>query len=526
MKKLLSIILAALMLATALASCATVSPTGAAVSANIRLTSSDALDAAAWLSARLEDKLTDSVVIGTNADGYGVALSTLEENGYVIRSLGDEIAILANSEGGLDRAVREYAKAVEKGGAAGIDVTYDDGPRVKKLTIGDADISEFVISYKSAELIDAANEISDLLKLATGVRLSVEETVDADHLIYFEEAPSDKNLGDYGYEYEVKDGSLYIRGSKYGGALNGVWRFLENELDWRGLIYGEAELMPADEIAVPDGTAKSERPAFDYLYAYYNAWGSYDTPRTGYANRNSYVYGRIANACHGMQAHFADCALNQICYTNDDVYEDVYYNVRDYIDDLLKQGYVVGENLLDVDIAQGDNPNYCGCKECRKVYAEEGGNVGAVVRFANRLATQINEEDYKFDAPLYFKIFAYAGTNAPPKKTAPNEYIYVTFCTDMNCSNHLLDGSDCSGTTGVGNRNNKIYAEWLEGWCAICPNMYVWDYALDTVLAQYTVTDTMYHDFKYLADLGVKGIFWQCQFHGLGIQRVEHQLLA
>ena len=183
-------------------------------------------------------------------------------------------------------------------------------------------------------------------------------------------------------------------------------------------------------------------------------------------------------------------------------------------------------NFYAVDIAQGDNSNYCGCKNCRKVVAEEGGNVGAVMRFANRLSEEINEVDYEFGAPLWFQIFAYAGTNQPPKKTMPNEYISVTFCTDGNCSNHPLDGSGCAAATGLGyRRNNRDYAAWLEEWCSICDKMYVWDYALDTALGQYTVTDVMYQDFRYLAKLGVRGIFWQCQFDGLGIQRVEHQLL-
>ena len=54
MKKALSTLLAAAILAASLASCAAPSAPGT----NVRVTSSDAADAAAWLTERLGDKLT------------------------------------------------------------------------------------------------------------------------------------------------------------------------------------------------------------------------------------------------------------------------------------------------------------------------------------------------------------------------------------------------------------------------------------------------------------------------------------
>ena len=53
------------------------------MSANIRVTSSDAEDAALWLTERLGDALTDRVVLGTDADGYGVFRFDSGANEYV-----------------------------------------------------------------------------------------------------------------------------------------------------------------------------------------------------------------------------------------------------------------------------------------------------------------------------------------------------------------------------------------------------------------------------------------------------------
>lgn len=523
MKRSLALTLAIIMLAASLAGCAD-APKANAISANVRITSSDAESAAAWLTERLGGKLTDRIVLGTNSDGYGIDLSALEDDGYFIRNPGDEVALFARTADGLDRAVRKYAKAFEAGEAIA-DVTYHEGARIKALTIGSVDISGFVISLPaetSGNMTAAAAELSSLLEIATRVKLPVETDSSSDHVIRFEQS-SDDALGDQGYEYEVAGGSLFLRGAGKYGAVNAVRRFLENELGWRGLSFGEAVLDAADAVDVPDGTKKSEKPAFDYLNMYRMAWGKYDNPV-----QPSNAYGDISNAGHGMQSHRwaeIDVANEQICFTSENVYGEVHDNIVAYIDTKLAAGYVVGESFFDVDIAQGDNGGWCECRQCKRVIAEEGGKSGLVVRFANKLSEEINEVDYSFDAPLLFKIFAYSGTNQLPKKTMPNEYIHVTFCTDMNCSNHPLDGSECTGQAGFWHRNNKPYAEWLEEWCEVCGNVYVWEYALDTMLAQYTVTDTIYRDFRYLADLGVKGIFWQCQFDRLGIQRVEHQLL-
>ena len=162
-----------------------------------------------------------------------------------------------------------------------------------------------------------------------------------------------------------------------------------------------------------------------------------------------------------------------------------------------------------------------------KVYSEEKSNSGAVVRFANRISEAMVDEGY---AGLYYKIFAYANSNVPPAKADPNEWIHVTFCTDFNCSNHKADGSECgdNGIKPILNivYNNADYDKWLRGWCEKTDSVYVWFYALEHSLLQYSTIYNMYDDFRHFYELGVDGIFYQCQFDGLGIPRVQHQMLA
>ena len=117
MKRALSLALAAILAASVLTSCAFTTRT--ALDPKITVTSSDALDAAAWLSEALGG-LERNVVLGTNADGYSVDLSTLEADGYIIRTLGGEDVLLAKTAAGLDRAVRKYAKMTKAGSVADV----------------------------------------------------------------------------------------------------------------------------------------------------------------------------------------------------------------------------------------------------------------------------------------------------------------------------------------------------------------------------------------------------------------------
>ena len=96
MKKLLSIVLSAAMLAGMLAGCSVkeTSPTAG----NITAASSDAAKYAEWLSERLDNNVPDDVVLGIgNNKACGVDMSDFEDDGYVIKKLGDETVIFGKT---------------------------------------------------------------------------------------------------------------------------------------------------------------------------------------------------------------------------------------------------------------------------------------------------------------------------------------------------------------------------------------------------------------------------------------------
>ncbi len=390
--------------------------------------------------------------------------------------------------------------------------------RVKKLTIGGKDISEFTVYHAedaNANTKFAAEELVRLLDIATGVKLPIKAGKAEGTAIEFT-VSDDAALRDDGYVYTVSDGRLTFEGAEQRGASNGVWRFLENECGWDFLIYGDSYLNESEHVDIPTGTTASETPAFYYLNMYNSVSEAVNERATPTLEQQS--YGTPTQACHGLQAHnFAELPdfVNQPCYTDEGVYQTIKKNVEAYIQERIDAGERVGVEFKEVDIAQIDTRNFCRCNSCREVVSSGGALSAVVVNFANRLSEELNE---KYPG-LVYKIFAYSGTNKAPTGIVPNEHVRVTFCYDGNCSHHLVDGSQCE--------MNAEYDEMIRGWSEITDNIFIWDYALPGVFNQYTILDHLYEDFRYYDSLGIDGIFHQTLEYGdPGFREVENMLIA
>jgi len=450
---------------------------------------------------------------------YGIDMTGFEDDGYVLRTVGDSTLIFGKTEDGLDRAVRAYVKAVGADTDDSLDVVYHEGYRIERLTIAGRDISEYTLYYPETaneNMIFAASEFVRLVEKATGVTVPVVVGAPVSPAIELRHT-DDPALETDGYRYKVTESGLVIEGAVDRGCMNGVWRFLQCELGWDCLIFGESYLNEADHIYISAGTIRSETPTFEFFQVFGLAT-RYTNDRYS-PNSAQSSYGPISIASHGItQWYPVGSGDPQPCYTDEEFYEHTLYTISEYT-----AANYVNPSFREISIGQTDNATFCICENCLDVFAEEGGHAGAVIRYANRISEEINAE---FPG-IYFKVFAYQGTNEPPKVTVPNEYVCITFCYDRNCSNHKVDGSECTDIIEMNQRNNSHYAKWLEGWCAISPNVYLWTYTLSTGLKSYTVIDNIYDDFRYFAEMGVCGIYYEADDYGsFNIKRVEQQLAA
>lgn len=484
-----------------------------------------------YLSERL-GSTKDDVVLGIgDSDRYGIDMSDYENDGYLIRNSGTEVLLFAKSEAGLDKAARAYAKAEEAGEKAE-ETEYHKGFRIKEMKIFDTDLSEYsilVTNESNGNMVFAAGELSRLLERATGIKVPViTGTTELSHVIEFRNS-DDSALENDGYSYFCDNGRLVIEGAYQRGCMYGVWRFLENECGWVELTFGDSDLTPAELVSITEDVYNREVPGTKSFTMYEEAppaslvfVNEKGTPKSGQNGAEV-----LQNCCHGMQSNKwagIDVMYKQMCYTNKDNLANTIASVEAYLNARKAK---IGKSILAVDLAQGDNNDYCICRTCRKVFEEEGNtNAGAVLRFANSVCEYF-EDDYP---DLKFQIFAYSGSNIPPAKTRAHRNVSVTFCYDFSCSNHPLDGSECveGFTTGIPGsyvgRSNKEMNEWLTGWCDISENVCVWYYALDCGLMGYPVLDTILPDFKYFYNLGIVRIFWQIQNFGFGPTRIEYML--
>ena len=512
MKRFLSIALAAVILCASLASCAgSPKAIASASGANVRLTSSDALDAAAWLDARLGGRLTERVVLGTDASGYGVTLDALEDDGYVIRRLGDEAALFARTTDGLDRAVRRYAKAVESG-AAVEDETYHEGYRVKRIEIAGRDIAEYTIYCENEpNMLAAAEQFADRIAEANGAALPISTAAPAAPYISLRYV-RDKGLKNVGYRWSVSDEGISFECSdafKDTSAEVALTRFLVNRLDGFGLDFGFEDLTPAEYIGIEAGERGGETPCFDWARSTSGQFGE-QLDHYGLA-----LGVRIA-ANAGVAEHKpgASCSVtadspwnfDQPCWLDEEFYEESRSDLIAYIDKRLGAGQVIGEDFVYIDIAQGDNRNWCRCQKCLKKLREEGSMSGVVLTWANRITEEMNES---YPGLVYY-VMAYNETRVPPKVTFPNDLIYMTYAFNHPCSSHTLDGTHCTDFGNWPNDNglvtrNDVMAEQVKTWAKLTKKLTVWTYGSCDGLMSMNYVHTARDDMRFLYESGVAG---------------------
>ena len=540
MKKIISATIAAICAASALASCTTATLLTPNSSLLTSTASSSDLADASWLASRL-GKIPDNVTVGT-ADSLGIDMDTYESDGYFIRTSSGETVIAGKTSDGLDRAVRRYAKAVKYGDPI-TDVTYHEGARIEKMTVAGRDIADFTVVY--THTVDpvfnerqrtygngeyAAKEFVRLVREATGITLPTLDlstaSVKAGTPVISFDAPEDgAEFGNTAWSYEVKGGDLYFRGSGLcGGCSSGVYVFFEREAGWKSLTYGDAYLEEADLVDFPEGLSHSG----DKTFGGYQLWGIMNADYDFHFNNPTANYwGYHACACHGMQTNMFvenDYIQTQICYSDEEKYEECRDNVEKYIQSHIAAGEVPGETLVAIDVAQGDNNHWCDCKFCRQIFREEGSESGATVRFTNRLSEEMNE---KYPGILY-QLFAYEATLCPPKKTLPNELTHITFCMNGLCLNHAIHSGECYSRIKktTGSYDNKIFDRYLTRWCEITDNVYVWYYTMDGGVAQYNTIPNLYEDIKYFKEIGVGGFFLEGEYYGHGVGRMNFEAIA
>jgi hypothetical protein len=105
------------------------------------------------------------------------------------------------------------------------------------------------------------------------------------------------------------------------------------------------------------------------------------------------------------------------------------------------------------------------CAECRAIVEREGSQSGPVLDFVNRVADAVRAE---FPGK-YVGTLAYQYTRKPPRTLKPRDNVVVRFCSIECCFAHPF----------VTCPENRAFVEDMDGWAAIAPHLYIWDYVVN-----------------------------------------------
>ena len=366
----------------------------------------------------------------------------------------------------------------------------------------------------------AAEELRDWTQRLTGVTLPIAVSrPDGLHGVFLEAPDDASGLGDDGFRLHVADENLHISGGRR-GILYGVYELLEAYggigwySSWRTVIPDTGRL------TVPGELDDTQIPAFalrgrswydlqldaDFACrlrlngraAYLRDGVQFDERHGGTAWRQSgsgHSLARLLPASEYGESHpeyFAE--INgvrqtrdvQPCLTNPDVLEIVTKNLFDNI-----------RNDPDADwydVSQNDYDRYCTCARCRAVDEEEGSHAGTLIRFVNSIAERVEHE---FPGKKV-STFAYRYTRHPPKKTHPRDNVVIKLCP-IECD---YSAPICESRYA----GNVAFAKDLDGWAAISPPLYIFDYAVNfrAFLHTFPNTPNLFANLRRFRDAGVR----------------------
>ena len=143
----------------------------------------------------------------------------------------------------------------------------------------------------------------------------------------------------------------------------------------------------------------------------------------------------------------------------------------------------------------------CKCPACAEIAARYGGDTGLQLDFVNELARKIGAKH----PDVRIRTFAYVNTIEPPKGIVPEPNVIIWFCDWYMKSDHQLP---------LEHPVNAYCRSLLEKWCAITPQIELWDYMLYQDAFPELAVDAIAADARYFKKLGLSRFFIECEHHG------------
>jgi len=321
------------------------------------------------------------------------------------------------------------------------------------------------------ESVRAAEILATNLTEITGAAFSVAGGPDnptqaglPENQIVFEKTDS---FGRDGFAFLVSDGQLTIRAGTEQAFVYAVYDLLE-QAGCRFYTRTETDL-PADPDLVLQVRPQAYQPKLQYREVYYQ----------GFVDRTFAEKHKMAPSsqhegwgfwCHSFQTlipnqdyfwnHPEYFALidgerhpkGEPCLSNPEVFAIVRDNLRRHIEER--------PDCLYWSVSQNDDDLYCRCPDCARQDALDGGPMGSLLTFVNKIAAEFPDK--------IISTLAYWYSRKAPRVTRPAPNVHI-----MLCNIEALRGLPIATDP----RNEGTRQELLD-WEKICGNISLWDYCI------------------------------------------------
>lgn len=338
----------------------------------------------------------------------------------------------------------------------------------------------------------AAEELQHWIKEISGAELPIvifKEKMSQPHIMvgfrkdipgFFGFSSPRPDANDEAYTYGNVGRNIYIWGGQARGTMYGVMSFLENELGCRWYT-PQVSFVPKKERFVFDFLYHHEEPALrvrnDFYYeAFEPIWAarnkingamnyreqpggveSYWAVHTFYPLMPPEEFFPTHPEYYSMLEGKRTWERAQLCLTNPDVLKIMIERVKKTMRE--KPEYLI------YSVSQNDWRNPCQCDNCQAIAQKEGSESGPLIWFVNQVAEAVaGDFPDKFIGTL-----AYQYTRKPCKNLRPRDNVVIRLCSIECCFAH--DFHSCP--------ENAYFIADLEGWAAIAPHLYIWDYVVN-----------------------------------------------
>ncbi|MBQ3100228.1 MAG: DUF4838 domain-containing protein, partial [Clostridia bacterium] len=424
---------------------------------------------------------------------------------------------------------------------------------VGSLTLGEYDISEFVIVYgqtdeyrEVADVRDIGEYLSNHIAEATGVTLPVYADTElpavegAKEILVGKTNREDAGLVSVDREglelddllYEMKGNYLIIASNEiYAGTYLAAGRFLEDVLgvtDFTNGVYGYTSLASA---SVEDGIRVVKSQHMEHFRSLQLGGDNpYVSPSEGSLTFCNPVHHIPMLSCDGCD--YSDDPLNYSHHAHHHMDADPCLSDSDTLDTIIKNVGIYLENKSAEKngkpflfwFSQGDGEDYCKCEDCAAIYrvwgrcatyvialkyiAETYGEQYPNVQFVGiaykytiippKSADEIDDKKYQDFLSSYTERYV------PMKDLSTDGRTVMMVCTDTSCFSHAFNDPNCQNKSN----GNVRYNERLLGWEKLYPKLYTWDYTnCDTFRhTPFPNIYEMWQNYSYYAAHGLKGI--------------------